>query len=164
MMPTGIYPRQTRDPIAWLHSNYIPEPNSGCWLWLGPYMMRGYGVLHLGKRLRRVYAHRQMLLLTQPTSDETLHACHHCDVPSCINPDHLFWGTATDNMRDAKRKGRMSPPPISSPGMKSHKLSEDQAREIRASSGSTRIVAARYGVCTQTVRRIRNGNAWRHLP
>jgi HNH endonuclease len=152
------------DPVAHLYSNYIPEPNSGCWLWLGPYTNGGYGVLHLGKRLHRVYAHRKMLSLTRPTSDESLHACHHCDVPSCINPNHLFWGTMADNMQDAKRKGRTSSPPLSVPGMKSYKLSASQAKEIRASTESTKIVAARYGICTQTVRRIRGGLSWRHLP
>jgi hypothetical protein len=33
--------------------------------------------------------------------------CHHCDVPACINPDHIFDGTAADNMKDAKSKGRV---------------------------------------------------------
>jgi hypothetical protein len=162
-MPTGQYPRVTRDPVAYLHSNYIPEPNSGCWLWLGPYTDRGYGVLYLGKRLQRTYAHRKMLSLVQPTDNARLHACHHCDVPSCINPDHLFWGTAADNLQDAKRKGRTSQPPLSSPGMKSYKLSNEQAKDILASAGSAKIIAARYGICMETVRRIRRRESWRHL-
>lgn len=33
-------------------------------------------------------------------------ACHHCDTPPCINPDHLFEGTRADNVRDAQLKGR----------------------------------------------------------
>lgn len=35
-------------------------------------------------------------------------ACHHCDNPPCVNPDHLFVGTAKDNAMDAKRKGRLT--------------------------------------------------------
>jgi hypothetical protein len=163
-MPTGQYPRITRDPIAFLWSNYIPEPNSGCWLWLGPYTTRGYGVLYAGRRLHRMYAHRKMLSIACPDANPELHACHRCDVPCCINPDHLFWGTAADNLRDATRKGRMKKPPPSRPGTKSYKLNDVQAADIRASTGSTKITADRYGVTTQTVRRIRSGQSWRHLP
>jgi hypothetical protein len=33
-------------------------------------------------------------------------ALHHCDNPPCVNPDHLYEGSAADNMADASRRGR----------------------------------------------------------
>lgn len=90
-------------------SKYIPEPNSGCWLWLGSHK-RGYGQLRIHKT-KLMYASRVSLMLAgRPIADD-LDACHHCDNPWCVNPDHLFAGTAKDNAQDAKRKGRLKPPP-----------------------------------------------------
>lgn len=33
-------------------------------------------------------------------------ACHHCDNPICVNPDHIFIGTGKDNMQDWTKKGK----------------------------------------------------------
>jgi hypothetical protein len=55
------------------------------------------------------------------------HVLHKCDVRSCCNPDHLFLGTAKDNMQDCISKGRNSPPPIGT----NYKLTSMQRLEIR---------------------------------
>jgi hypothetical protein len=82
----------------------IPEPNSGCWLWLGKRDRDGYGRFTLGGR--RVRAHRFALSLSGVNIPDERVACHRCDNPSCVNPEHLFVGTHQDNARDRERKGR----------------------------------------------------------
>lgn len=62
--------------------------------------------------------------------------CHRCDVGYCVNPDHLFIGTAADNMRDASNKGRIRIPSQSFASNEDHQpaiLTNAQVVEIRAS-------------------------------
>lgn len=84
--------------------------DGGCWLWTGPKDYLGYGVIRLPRRTGRptqYRAHRLSLQLASCEMGDELYACHHCDVPACVRPGHLFWGTQADNMRDASRKGRV---------------------------------------------------------
>lgn len=82
---------------------YIPEPNSGCWLWHGSCCRDGYGNFYDGKRV--IGAHRFSWQAHKGVIPGGLHILHKCDTPSCVNPDHLFLGTHTDNMRDMTAKG-----------------------------------------------------------
>jgi hypothetical protein len=95
-----------RDPRARFDELYIPEPNSGCWLWTGKITKLRYPVMS-SHRAITVYAHRFSLQIATTQEGAGLFACHHCDNPPCVNPDHLFWGTGFDNHTDARRKGRL---------------------------------------------------------
>ena len=86
-------------------TKYTPVPETGCWLWTGAWDTRGYGKFKVtnsatGKAHRFFY--KQMV---GPIPDGML-VCHRCDTPSCVNPVHLFLGTAADNAEDKRRKGR----------------------------------------------------------
>lgn len=87
-------------------AKYIPEPNSGCWLWTGALWLNGYGQLKIPRTRKNIGAHFASYVLHYGRVAPGIYVCHTCDVPCCVNPEHLFLGTQSDNMRDASRKGR----------------------------------------------------------
>lgn len=74
-----------------------------CWEWTGP-TVTGYGVISVNKRSYK--AHRMSWMIHNGPIPDGLFICHHCDNRRCVRPDHLFIGTASDNMRDMTAKGR----------------------------------------------------------
>lgn len=86
-------------------SKYMPEPNSGCWIWLGAlHTENGYGQLRENRR--NINATHVALKLADRPVPTGLFACHRCDTPCCVNPNHLFIGTQADNVADMIAKGR----------------------------------------------------------
>lgn len=86
----------------------VRELGKGCWEWTGKKNSKGYGgVGFRGKnwRVNRV----AWILFKGEEIPEGMMVCHSCDNPSCINPKHLFLGTALDNNRDMMEKGRWKP-------------------------------------------------------
>jgi len=150
-----------RDFLLFLTTNYIPEPNSGCWLWLGPYDSNGYGIIVTPQGKWK--AHRASLYWHKRWPKEKLLACHSCDVTSCINPDHLFWGTQADNMADAAAKGRARNLPRLGEDHHKAKLTEQDVIAIRSLSESSYLAAQRYGLDPSTIRDIRRRKTWRHI-
>jgi len=83
----------------------IPEPNSGCWLWLGGTTGEGYGHFYIDGQ--NLYAHRCAFeAVYGHGSLDGLICRHECDNPPCVNPDHLLKGTHHDNAMDSVRRGR----------------------------------------------------------
>lgn len=79
-------------------ARWIPEPNTGCWLWIGTVMpVRGYGRMpDESKRIR--FAHRIAWQLYRGPIPEGLVIDHVCRVRSCVNPDHLRLVTIGQNV------------------------------------------------------------------
>ena len=75
-----------------------------CWIWTAHKYPKGYG--QFGFNGKVTAAHRVSWILHYGPIPEGLLVCHRCDNPSCVNPEHLFLGTAKDNAEDMGRKGR----------------------------------------------------------
>jgi len=77
----------------------VTQP-AGCWEWVGGH--RGPGYAGVGKE----YGHRFVYELFNGPIPDGLWCLHKCDNPLCVNPEHLYAGTASDNARDRVERGR----------------------------------------------------------
>jgi hypothetical protein len=139
----------------------------GCWVWTGSIAKErgGYGIVYYSKKMWR--SHRLAWLLSQGSIPIGKYVLHSCDNPPCVNPDHLWVGTQSDNMKDMHDKGR-HPSPGQPPGEEHAmaKLTDSAVRDIhrRVREGEWQAqVAEDYGVCVETVEFIVRGRTWRHL-
>jgi len=83
----------------------VNKSDTGCWNWSGVCTKDGYGWFTPLTRLK-IYAHRFSYLMFIGEIGSGMCVLHKCDNPRCVNPEHLFLGTQSDNMTDKKIKGR----------------------------------------------------------
>lgn len=118
----------------------------------------GYGRIKVAGKTMRVH---RVLFECLGYSVDGLMVCHKCDNKLCCRPDHLFLGTAFDNMQDMSRKGRSK----QQSGELHHNavLTNGDVLAIRASNKSRALLAAEYGVNRGTIRDIILRKSWRHI-
>jgi hypothetical protein len=157
----GVYtPAHVR---FWKH--VTPCPNTGCWFWLGAANELGYGHMlddNLKAKRRATHISYRMHYGLDP-SELGLFVLHKCDVPSCVNPAHLFLGTAKDNSQDMCAKGRHFHHEARGEAHAGSKLTDDIVRAIRASREPLAPLAERYGVTMALISAVRHRKIWRHV-
>lgn len=156
-------------PLARFELSFIPEPNSGCWLWLGtPRGSMGYGAFQMEGRNHQ--AHRASWLLFRSEIPSGEWVLHQCDNPSCVNPSHLFLGTQADNEADKVAKGRQSRGeahsaakinPARGADNGNSKLTIQDVLAIRAATVPQRQIAKAYGVTQALISKIQRGEIWK---
>lgn len=77
--------------LSRFEASFIPEPNSGCWLWLGSISRSGYGNLYVGehRRPKQIRAHQAAWELYVGPVMDGFELDHLCRVRCCVNPAHL---------------------------------------------------------------------------
>lgn len=122
----------------------------------------GYGMAQWNGRM--IGIHRKVYCMAngvEPDSIIGLDVRHKCDNPRCINPDHLELGSRTENMQDARERGRM----VKGERCK-RSLTAAQVEEIRSlyvkydREFGTKALGKRFGVTQGMVSRIVNGKDW----
>ncbi len=123
--------------IARFFSHVIDGPR-GCLIWIGA-TRNGYGNFKVEGV--SVYTHRFIFEALKGPIPPKLDVCHTCDVPLCVNVDHLVLGTRKVNMEDAVRKGRIA----------------------RGAGVSHYTIGSRFGISDSLVSLVANRKRWGHV-
>ena len=145
----------TRLPEADDFARWVDKAGD-CWVWTGALDKDGYGIFSYLSKTHR--AAKVALKLDGRPVPDGMYACHHCDNPACVRPDHLYPGTPTQNMADAISRNRVCRGEARSP------LTAEMVREIRASTETNKTLRRRYKVSNATISNIRLRKTWGHLP
>lgn len=160
--------RRARAPLA---TRLIAKVQHGdpdeCWPWTGARTRDGYGSISRGDgTTRSMLTHRAAYLIANGELPADIEVCHSCDNPPCCNPAHLFSGTHTVNMRDAKDKGRMIGPGRARETRNGgNKYSPETIQLVRALGGtmSQQRIADQIGMGQSHVSRILRRKNWQTL-
>jgi hypothetical protein len=136
---------------------------SGCWIWTAAKYPNGYGAFLL--RGFVTTAHRCSWMIFMGSIPDGMDVCHTCDVRACVNPEHLWLGTPTENMADCMKKNRYYSPNRVKAGEANGmaRLAVEDVLYIRESKERQIDLAARYGVKQGHISAIKLRKTWAHI-
>ena len=139
----------------------MPHMDTPCWEWTGSLNTQGYGTVNINEITQR--AHRVSWVIYNGEIPARMNILHKCDNPGCVRQDHLFIGSAYDNMKDMISKDRG----VHAQGV-SHsmaKLSDSDVIAIRKAYPSTsqRALGRMHGISQSMICNIVNRKNWKHI-
>jgi len=136
---------------------------NGCWIYQGALKKTSHQYGWVAYKGTQMNAHRASWIETNGEIPVGLNVCHKCDVPQCINPEHLFLGTQRENVLDMWEKGRH--PSINIGGEKhpGAKVTLEQVREIRfmlSQNIAQRVIGKKFNLSQPAISDIKNKKRW----
>lgn len=143
------------------------EKSESCWLWVGGFSApRRVGCAPYGRFYfngKRIGAHRMSWILAHGDPGD-LCVLHKCDVPACVNPEHLFLGTQADNVQDCVNKNRQRSGMVSGPDHGQTKLTAEETDTIKTMYKTGTItqeaLGELFGVSQTVISAIVRGDHW----
>lgn len=99
-MPRGRVAKSKAEKLRYIEDNSIPEPTTGCRIWLGELNATNYP-----KNTGVGPVHRWLAEEVNGLDLTGLFACHWCGHAWCVEASHMYAGTPKQNSDDAKRHG-----------------------------------------------------------
>jgi hypothetical protein len=141
------------------HEKYQMIPFSGCWLWEGGVNEHGYGIIGV-TAYKTDKAHRVSWRLHKGEIPAGANVLHRCDLPGCVNPEHLFLGSLKDNAIDCAQKGRNFVPDNKGTKAVWAKLDWEKVSDIRTRRMTQHNFARLYNVSRSAVRNVQLNKSW----
>ena len=137
----------------------LKDPKTGCWNWQGSKNQKrgAYGRFRVDGKCWLAHRFSYFLFKGDP---EGKYVCHHCDNPSCVNPEHLFLGTQRDNMRDMTEKGRADNAGERNGRTKLTQVDVDDMRWLSGMGVKTSRLANEFDVSWLAAHRIVTNRTW----
>jgi len=141
---------------------FVETDNNGCWVWVGckqgkhPWQYGSFGV---NGKIEK--AHHFSYEFYRGPVPEGMLVCHTCDNPPCVNPDHLFLGTALDNTQDMIQKGRSNF--LRGSKKANALLTENTVINIRNDPRPVVEIARELGVSSSCIYDAKS-RSWKHVP
>lgn len=182
-MPTGIYQRTQKHkeniskaqlgeknhqwgkrfeitPVVDRFWKYVKKTKS-CWIWTSKNQASGYGRLKI--KGKHISVHRFSYELHKGKIPVGLFVCHSCDNRLCVNPDHLWLGTNTDNIRDMEKKGRSKHPNKENHWKSKFSISDIKKIREKYKTGyfSKKELAKEFGTCKSNMASILQNKTWK---